>query len=74
MQTVQVKILKPKAKTLLAELANLKLIKIAEEKPLFKLSKEQKRSIAISRREVKNGQFDTHKTVMSDLKKWLKNK
>jgi len=74
METYQIRILNPKAKNLLEELADLKLIQIEHEKSLFPLNTQQKKSIKISRAQVKNGEYKSHKTVMSDLKKWLKNK
>lgn len=56
METFQVKILKPKAKALLNELADQNLIQLNEEKNLFSLTSGQKKSIRISRTQVKAGQ------------------
>lgn len=74
METFQIKILNPKAKDVLVELANQKFIQMDEEKNLFKLNSSQKKSITISRAQVKDGKYKSHKTVVSDLKKWLKSK
>ncbi len=74
METFQIKILNPKAKGLLTQLADQKFIRIEEEKNLFGLTTGQKKSIEISRKQVKDGKFKSHKTVVSNLKKWLKDK
>ena len=74
METFQVKILNPKAKDLLVELVDKKLIQMDEEKNLFSLTPGQKKSIRISRSQIKEGKYKPHKTVVSDLKKWLKSK
>ncbi len=69
---LQVKVLNPKAKKILTELASLKLIHITEEKELFPLSKAHKKSIALSRRQIKNGQVKSTKEVLDGLRKWVK--
>ena len=74
METIQIKILNPKAKGLLTKLADQKFIQIEEEKKIFSLTTGQKKSIQVSRSQVKEGKFKSHKTVVSDLKKWLKEK
>lgn len=74
METFQIKILDPKGKELPVELADQKLIQINEEKNLFSLTLGQKKSIRVSRTQIKEGNYKSHKTVVSDLKKWLKNK
>ncbi len=74
METLQVKILNQKAKRILDELAGLKLITIKEEEELFSLNGIQRKSIAISRKQIKNGEFKTNSAVIKDLKKWLKSK
>jgi hypothetical protein len=74
METYQVKILSSKAKDLLVELVDKKLIQMDEEKNLFSLTPEQKKSIRISRSQIKKGKYKSHKTVVSNLKKWLKEK
>jgi len=73
METVQIKIINPKAKKLLNGLEDLKLISISKEE-FFPLSDLQKKSISISRRQIKKGQFKKHDKVMADLRKWLKEK
>ena len=72
METLQIKILNPKAKNLLNELSDLKLIRIEEEQELYKLSPENKKSIRVSRLQVKNGEYKSHKTVVTNFKRWLK--
>ncbi len=74
METYQVKILNSKAKDLLVELADKKLIQMDEEKNLFSLTSEQKKSIRVSRSQIKEGNYKSHKSVVSNLKKWLKEK
>lgn len=74
MEIYQVKILNSKAKDLLGELVEKKLIKMDEERNLFGLTSEQKKSIRISRSQIKSGNYKSHKTVVSNLKKWLKEK
>ncbi len=74
METVQIKIINPKAKKLLSGLEDLKLISIFKEEKSFLLSADQKKSISISRRQIKKGQFKKHDKVMADLKEWLKEK
>jgi hypothetical protein len=74
METVQIKIINPKAKKLLTDLEDLKLIRISQENELFPLTDKQKKSIAISRKQVKKGQFKTHDKVIAELRGWLKEK
>ena len=73
MPTLQIKILNPRARNLLTELADLNMIEIEGMHP-FPLTEKQKKSIQISRAQVKQGKYRSHKTVMSDVKKWLKEK
>lgn len=73
METIQVKINNPKAKRILDELADLKLITISEEE-IFNLTPGQRKSIPTSRKQIKNGQFKVHKKVVSQMKQWLKTK
>ena len=70
---LHVKVLNPKAKRILDDLASLKLISIKEE-PVFKLNPSQKRSIEISRKQVKAGKFRDNQSVISDLRAWIKEK
>jgi hypothetical protein len=44
----------------------------SSDKGFFKLSAEQKRSIGISREQIKKGKFRNNESVLSDVKKWLK--
>lgn len=74
METVQVKIINPKAKKLLTGLQDLKLISISKEDKLFPLSDIQKKSISISRKEIKNGEHKSHSRVMKDAREWMKRK
>jgi hypothetical protein len=74
METVQIKIINPKAKKLLSGLEDLKLISISKEKELFPLTDGQLKSISISRTQIKKGQFKTHDQVISSLRAWLKEK
>lgn len=68
---LQVKVLNPKAKRILDDLASLKLISIKEE-PTFTLTAAQKKSIEISRKQIKAGKFRDNQSVISDLKAWMK--
>jgi hypothetical protein len=68
---LQVKVLNPKAKRILDDLASLKLISIKEEST-FTLTPLQKKSIEVSRKQIKAGKFRNNKSVISDLKKWVK--
>lgn len=70
---LHVKILNPKAKQILDDLASLKLISL-EEEPVFKLTAPQKKSIQVSRNQIKNGKFRNNQSVISDLNTWLKEK
>jgi signal recognition particle subunit SEC65 len=74
METVQIKIINPKAKKLLTDLEDLKLIRISQQDELFPLTDRQKQSIAISRKQVKKGQFKTHDKVIEELRGWLREK
>lgn len=53
---LQVRILNPRAKRILNDLASLKLIEIKKEEP-FQLSAAQKKSIEISRKQIKSGKY-----------------
>lgn len=44
----------------------------SSDKNVFRLSAEQKRSIAISREQIRKGKFRSNETVLSGVKKWLK--
>ena len=70
---LHIKVLNPKAKRILDDLASLKLISIKEES-VFKLSPSQKKSIEISRKQIKAGKFRDNQAVISDLKAWIKEK
>jgi hypothetical protein len=70
---LQVKILNPKAKRILDDLASLRLISIQKEEP-FPLTDAHKKSIEISRRQIKSGQFKENGQVMSGLRSWLSEK
>ncbi len=72
-RVLQVKVLNPKAKRILDDLASLKLISIKEESP-FPLTSPQKRSIEISRKQIKAGKFRDSHSVISDLRAWMKEK
>ncbi|QOI97158.1 MAG: hypothetical protein HRU69_06485 [Flammeovirgaceae bacterium] len=71
---LQVKVLNPKARKILDELASLKLIKISAEEELFPLTSQQKKSIEISRKELKKGLYKENKQVLSSLRSWVKRK
>lgn len=53
---LQVRILNPRAKRILNDLASLKLIEIKKEEPI-QLSAAQKKSIEISRKQIKSGKY-----------------
>jgi hypothetical protein len=74
METVQIKIINPKAKKLLTGLEDLRLISISKEDKLFPLTDLQKKSISISRKQIKNGEFKTHDKVMKSAREWMKGK
>ncbi len=74
METVQIKIINPKAKKVLSGLEDLKLISISKEEKLYSLTDDQMKSISISRAQIKKGQFKTHDQVISSLRIWLKEK
>ena len=74
METVQIKIINPKAKKLLTGLEDLKLISISKVDKLFPLTDHQKLSISISRKQIKKGQFKTHSKVIKGLREWIKEK
>lgn len=60
-------------KNLLEEMYNF-LNHDNEIENIYKLSKEQKRAIAESREQVKNGQFLTNEEVDSEIEEWLRNR
>ncbi|MBS1682243.1 MAG: hypothetical protein JST48_11070 [Bacteroidetes bacterium] len=70
---LQIEIINPKAKSILEDLASLKLISIKKEK-VFKLSAAHKKSIEISRKQIMTGKIKNNSRVMTDLKAWMKNK
>lgn len=74
METVQIKIINPKAKKLLSGMEDLKLISINGMENLFPLTGAQKKSIAISRKQIKKGDFTEHHTVMKTAREWIKRK
>ncbi|TQD33998.1 hypothetical protein [Haloflavibacter putidus] len=41
------------------------------EKALYALSPEQEESILIGRKQIKNGQFSSNESVISEMKEWL---
>jgi hypothetical protein len=49
-------------------------IKIIKKKELFQLTNLQRKSISISRRQIKRGKFKTHDIAMKELREWLKEK
>lgn len=71
METVQIKIINPKAKKLLNGMEDLKLISIDRDYKLFPLTDPQKKSISISRKQIKKGEFKSHETVMKNAKEWV---
>lgn len=74
METVQIKIINPKAKKLLNGMEDLKLISIDSDHKLFPLTDHQKKSISISRKQIKKGDFKSHKTVIKNAREWMKEK
>ena len=74
METVQIKIINPKAKKLLSGMEDLNLIRINVADNLFPLTDVQKKSIAISRKQIKKGDFKEHGTVMKGAREWIKGK
>lgn len=44
------------------------------EETLYELNEEQKRSIEISREQIKNGQYHTNEDVISEMREWLSKK
>lgn len=44
------------------------------EQALYQLSPEQEHSISIGRKEIKNGQFSSNESVISEMKEWLTKK
>lgn len=46
----------------------------SSDKNLYKLSAGQKRSIDISREQIRKGKFRNSEAVLSEVKRWLKNK
>jgi hypothetical protein len=73
METVQIKNINPKAKKLLSGMEDLKLISINADN-LFPLTNTQKKSIAISRKQIKKGDFKDHEMVMRSAREWIKEK
>lgn len=73
METVQIKIINPKAKKLLSRMEDLKLIRINHES-LFPLTELQKKSISISRKQIKNGETKAHEIVIKNAREWMKGK
>ena len=71
METVQIIIINPKAKKLLNGMEDLKLISIDSDYKLFPLTDPQKKSISISRKQIKKGKFQSHETVMKNAKEWV---
>lgn len=75
MDTFQVRIINPKAKNILKELAELKLIAISEgEMEYFPLTADQKKRIAAGRKNIRQGKHLTHKNAMAELRKWVSKK
>ncbi|UXE65286.1 MAG: hypothetical protein KA713_12385 [Chryseotalea sp. WA131a] len=74
METVQIKIINPKAKKLLSGMEDLKLIRINVADNLFPLTDEQKKSITMSRKQIKKGDFKEHGVVMKSAREWIKGK
>lgn len=72
METVQIKIINPKAKKLLSGMEDLKLISI--NKNLFPLTELQKKSISISRKQIKKGEVKPHEDVIKNAREWMKGK
>ncbi|KAA3642517.1 MAG: hypothetical protein DWP98_13835 [Bacteroidetes bacterium] len=46
----------------------------ASEQELYQLSPEQKDAISIGRKQIKNGQFSSNESVISEMKEWLAKK
>lgn len=46
----------------------------ASEESLYHLNEEQEKSISISRDQIKNGQFHSNDTVISEMREWLSKK
>jgi len=72
--TVQIKnnlISRIKTSTDLNFLKALQTIFDSSEQSLYELTNEQGESIEISRNQIKNGDFKTNETVISELKEWL---
>ncbi|MDQ7918398.1 hypothetical protein RBU60_12520 [Mesonia sp. MT50] len=44
------------------------------EQALYPLSPEQERSISKGRKQIKNGQFSSNESVISETREWLKKK
>lgn len=65
------KVLNPKAKRILDDLASLRLISIETAKP-FPLTAAQEKSISVSRAQLKKGQFKRNSKVFSEMRLWLK--
>ena len=41
------------------------------EQPLYQLTSEQEKAISIGRKQIKNGQFSSNESVISEMKEWL---
>jgi hypothetical protein len=68
---LHIKVLNPKAKRILNDLASMRLISIETAKP-FPLTVAQQKSITISRAQLKKGQFKRGNKVFSEMRSWLK--
>ena len=51
---------------------NLIVRKVSKSEELFRLSEGQKKSIAISRKQIAEGKYKNHDEVMNELKRWLR--
>lgn len=55
-------------------LSAIKTILDAKTSELFPLSKEQKKRIEEGRRQIEDGKYITNDEVLTELKKWIKNR
>ena len=46
----------------------------SSEQSIFKLSPEQETSISIGRQQIKNGEFSSNESVISEMREWLEKK
>ena len=46
----------------------------SSEQSIFKLSPEQETSISIGREQIKNGEFSSNESVISEMREWLEKK